>query len=287
METWAIIFNPTAGTFRPHKLEAVQRALHGHGVASRLLATSGPGHATELARALRGVDKVAAFGGDGTLNEVANGLLGSGLPLLFLPAGTANVMAYELGMPTDPVRAALAGLRSRPHAVRPGQVNGRAFLLMAGFGFDAETVRDVNPRLKRWTGKGAYVWSGLHAALRRHPLLRADLNGEGHLEGQWLVVARAAHYGGAYKVHPAAGLLKERLGLVMVHPRWLVPFLVGHLWLNRHRERAGIALRQVSHCRLECERAVPVQVDGDYFTSGTHFELGLAAGTVRLCFPWH
>jgi YegS/Rv2252/BmrU family lipid kinase len=286
VETWAIIFNPTAGTFRPHKLEAVQRALHAHGVATHLLATDGPGHATELARGVEGAALVAAFGGDGTLNEVANGLLGRELPLLFLPGGTANVMAYELGMPTDPVRAAVAGLRSRPHPVRPGQVNGRAFLLMAGFGFDGEAVQRVNARLKWWTGKGAYVWSGLKAALHRHPLLRAEMNGSGALEGQWLVIARAAHYGGAFKVHPNAGLLKEQLGLVMVRQRWLLPFLVGHLGMNLHRERGGVALRQLSQCRLECESPVPVQVDGDYFTCGSEFELGLASQTVQLCFPW-
>jgi YegS/Rv2252/BmrU family lipid kinase len=285
VETWAIIFNPTAGTFRPQRLERVQQALRGHGVQTRLLATSGPGHATELARGVEGVALVAAFGGDGTLNEVANGLLGSELPLLFLPAGTANVMAYELGMPTDPVQAALAGLRCRPRPVRPGQVNGRAFLLMAGFGFDGATVHGVNARLKQWTGKGAYVWSGLKAAVERAPHLQAHLNGAGTLEGQWLVVARAAHYGGSYKVHPSAGLLKERLGLVMVREGWLLPFLVGHLGLNLHRERRGVALRELEHCWLESERPVHVQVDGDYFATGVRFELGLAEHTVQLCFP--
>ena len=285
LENWTIIFNPTAGTFRPHKLEAVRRVLHAKGVSTHLLATDGPGHATELARKVQGTRLVAAFGGDGTLNEVANGLLGRELPLLFLPGGTANVMAYELGISTDPVRAALAGLTSRPRPVCPGQVNGRAFLLMAGFGLDAEAVLRVNSRLKWWTGKAAYIWSGLKAGLHRHPKMRADLNGGGRVEGQWLVVARGAHYGGGFKVHPDAGLLNEQLAMVMVRQLWFVPFLVTHLALNLHHERGGIALRRLSHCRLESERPVPVHVDGDFFTTASEFELGLATETVQLCFP--
>lgn len=284
-ETWAIIYNAAAGAFRPWRLEAVQRALHGAGVATRLLATSGPGHATELARGVEGVARVAVFGGDGTLSEAANGLLGRELPLLFLPGGTANVMAVELGLPIDPVRAALAALHGRVQAVRPGLVNERAYLLMAGFGFDGEVVHGVNLRLKRWAGKGAYVWSGMKAALHDLPLLRAELNGDGTLEGEWLVVARAAHYGGAFRVHPGAGLLAERLGLVMVRRRSLLPFLVGHLGLDRHREGSGVALRTLTHGRLECDQPVHVQVDGDYYARGRSFELGLAQETVPLCFP--
>jgi diacylglycerol kinase (ATP) len=285
METWAIIFNPIAGTFRPERLEAVQRTLRKHGVATHLLATNGPGHATELARGVRGMARVAAFGGDGTLNEVANGLLGRDLPLAFLPGGTANVMAHELGLSSDPVRAALAALRGRPRPVRPGRLNGRAFLLMAGFGIDAEAVYDVNARLKAWTGRGAYVWSGLKAALHRQPRIQAQLNGAGTLDGQWMVVARAAHYGGAFLVHPGAGLLEAELGLVVVRQRWLLPFLLEHMVLNRHREHGGIALRHLLHCRLESETPVRVQVDGDYFGSGHSFELGLSEQSVPLCFP--
>ena len=285
METWALIYNPAAGTFRPQRLEAVQRSLHEHGVATRALATSGPGHATELARGAQGVARVAVYGGDGTLREAAAGLLGRPLPLLFLPGGTANVMAHELGLPRDPVRAALAGLRARPQAVRPGLIDGQPFLLMAGFGFDGAAVHGVSRRLKGWIGRGAYVWSGLQAALRPLPLLRARLDDDGALEGHWLVVARAAHYGGRFTVHPHAGLLQERLGAVMVRQRWLLPFLLGHLGLGWHRERSGVALRQFRQGRLECDRPVPVQVDGDDFGSGTGFTLGIADETVQLCMP--
>jgi diacylglycerol kinase (ATP) len=285
MATWAILYNPTAGSFRPRKLEAIQQALRGQGVATRLLATQWPGHATELARTVGGVERLAVYGGDGTLSQAAAGVLGRPLPLLFLPGGTANVMAIELELPMDPVQAALAGLTAQPRAVRPGRVNERLFLLMAGFGFDGEVVHGVNLRLKAWSGKGAYVWSGLKAALHAHPLLRASLNGDGTLEGQWLVVARAAHYAGAFRMHPQAGLLRDRLGLVMVRQRWWVPFLVAHLGLNLHRERPGVALRSLTHGRLECDVPVHVQVDGDYYTRGRSFELGLAPETVQLCFP--
>jgi diacylglycerol kinase (ATP) len=284
VETWALICNPTAGTFRPRLLEAVQRTLHGQGVETRLLATERPGHATELAREVSGVARVAVYGGDGTLREAAVGLLGRALPLVFLPGGTANVMAHELGLPQHPVLAALAGLRGRPHPVRPGRVNGRPFLLMAGIGFDGESVRTVNGRLKDWVGKGAYVWSALRTLLRPLPPLRMELEGEA-LQGAWLVVARAAHYGGPFVVHPQAGLLQERLGLVMVRRGSLLPFLLLNLGLGWHRRSRGVALRWLREGRLECEQPVPLQVDGDYVGSETAFSLDVCGESVQLCFP--
>ena len=132
MARWAIIYNPVSGSYRARTLAAIESFLQSQGIVTIALPTRNPGHATEIARTIEEVSCVAVFGGDGTLNEVANGLAGRGLPLAFLPGGTASVMARELGISRDPLRAARALLRGRPVEIRPGQIGSRLFLLMAG-----------------------------------------------------------------------------------------------------------------------------------------------------------
>jgi diacylglycerol kinase family enzyme len=172
MDHWTIVFNPTSGTYRPATLDRIQRTLRDAGIRSVALGTDYAGHATDLVRNLSGTDCVACYSGDGTLNEVAGGLLGRNLPLAFLPGGTANVMAHELGLPRDAVKAVQALLRGKPRPIRPGTVGPGVFLLMAGIGFDARAVGLVTPRLKTWLGRGAYVWAGLRALLHEDQDLR-------------------------------------------------------------------------------------------------------------------
>lgn len=286
MDTWALIYNRASGSFRTRDLEAVCRALHGAGVRTRLLATDHAGHATELARSVDGVARVAAFGGDGTLNEVANGLLGREVPLAFLPGGTANVMAYELGLPLDPVAAALTALRGRPRAVWPGRVDERAFLLMAGFGFDGATVYHAPAWLKYLLGKPAYVWGGVRALLHRQPMARVRNGPTREHRAAWTVVARAKHYGGSFVVHPRAGLRREALGLVAVPPGGLLRFMLGMLALERPALARGTVFEEGMHFTLESEAPLHAQVDGEYHRSGTAFAFGLAEAPVSICFPY-
>lgn len=136
------------------------------------------GHAEELARAAvpRGVDVVVAFGGDGTVNEAANGLAGSDLPLAVLPGGGTNVFARALGIPREPVEAGgwlLARLARPPRRIPLGRVDERYFTCNCGVGLDAAIVRRVERRqlAKHAVGEAFYVWSGLRARreLARRP----------------------------------------------------------------------------------------------------------------------
>ncbi|MCH8843476.1 MAG: hypothetical protein IID61_10940 [SAR324 cluster bacterium] len=295
MTRWAIIYNPVAGHYRQRTMEAIERQLHGQGITTVTIPTAYAGHATEIARGLPSVDCVAVYGGDGTLNEVVNGLAAhksaakglakQGLPLAFLPGGTANVMAHELGLPRDPVLALGMLLRGEPRPVRPGRVGGRLFLLMAGFGFDGAAVYGVSPAVKRWSGKGAYVWSGLRALMAAKPVLRVTESDGPQRSGAWVVAARAGHYGGQWRIHPRAGLMRERLGLTVVGSWGLLPFLAGNLGMGF--ARAGPCIWLDDRTRLVVESSTPfhVQVDGDYFGSDTKFQVDLADVTIPLCFP--
>ena len=302
MEIWAVIYNPQAGGFREHRLESIAAVLRDEGVQVRLLPTGHPGHATQLAREVDGVQCVAVHGGDGTLNEAANGLLGRDIPLAFLPGGTANVVAVEQGLPMNPVKAAAALARGNVRPVLPGMLDGHCFLLMAGFGFDADAVHAVNPGLKARLGKGAYALSALRVIGRRQPGLRvtggfgsAGIGRRRQLDApavpaaspvpaDWAVVARSRHYGGRHVLHPGAGLEAPALGLVAVRPGGVLPFLIGRMAL-RLPFRGSLSMLAEGGCRIEADAPIHVQVDGDYFGQGTSFRVQLAEKPLLLRFP--
>jgi YegS/Rv2252/BmrU family lipid kinase len=174
-----IIRNPVAaGGRRARFLRDTLRALHRLGVSVAVAETEGPGHAVRLAAEVDAgrFDVVAAAGGDGTLNEVANGLARAGLanppPLGLVPIGTANVLARELHLPIDPqkVADALARGPAQPlHLARVSARDGsvdRLFMLMAGVGFDARVVAAVTPARKHRLGMSAFYLTAVRLGLR-------------------------------------------------------------------------------------------------------------------------
>ncbi len=162
-----IIFNPVAGRRRAAALWRVLDLLVENGVKIEVAETQHAGHATELARqAARGGEfMVVAAGGDGTIAEVANGLIGSQTALGIIPLGTANVLAKEYKLSTTPRAIANTLAYKRCQRLWPGvaQLPGgqRVFVQMLGLGFDGAVVKGVQPMLKRAIGKGAYVWQSL------------------------------------------------------------------------------------------------------------------------------
>src|SRR5580700_8907696 len=185
-----IIVNPYATTVSDRLRHLVVYALQGRFEVDAV-DTEARGHATELCReaAHEGYDVVVAFGGDGTVNEAANGLLGSPTPLCCLPGGSANVFAKMLGIPGDVVDATehLLAMADdwRPRMVDLGVVNGRCFTFSSGLGLDASVVErvDANPRLKSRFGPWFFTWVAVSTFAWRYlvspPRLRVDA-GEGH-----------------------------------------------------------------------------------------------------------
>jgi diacylglycerol kinase family enzyme len=285
MTRWAILCNQSAGSYNPRRLEQVQQALRANRVESRVIPTAYRGHATDLCRAISDVDTVAVYGGDGTLNEAANGLLGRGIALAFLPGGTANVMAYELGLPQDPVRAARLLTKGDSRIVYPGIIDGRVFLLMAGIGFDGMAVHKVSPRIKSNVGKLAYVYAGLQAFVNPQPALQV-INGSIPVPGgHWVVVSRARYYGGPYVIDRDGGLAKPELSLIVVPQRGLLPFLVGTLGLRLRKPRGGAMVQHGREFRIHAESPVFVQLDGEAFSSGQDFAVGISAQPLLMRYP--
>jgi diacylglycerol kinase family enzyme len=280
-----VIVNPYATTVSDRLKNLVVYALRGR-YDVHAVDTEARDHATELCRqaARDGYDVVVAFGGDGTVNEAANGLVGSDTPLCCLPGGRTNVYCRMLGIPTDVVDATehLLGLAHdwRPRRVDAGRVNDRYFLFSAGVGLDASVVKrvDAHPRLKARVGEWYYTWTGIQTFNRhylvRPPRLEVDLGAE-RISGVTAIVQNAEPYTffGNRPVHMGEGATLDSGDLAGVVLQRASPIdaltvswraLSKQARLVRHRRVHGFSgLRQLQITSAD-DRALPLQVDGDY-----------------------
>lgn len=200
--TTGLIYNPLAGGGKAATVgAAVKRCLERRGLEVTVRTTHAPREALFIAEELSAhVDSVVAVGGDGTVNEVINGLGGRDVPLGIVPAGTVNVLALELGLPFNVERACEMIVRGRTTTLDLGRVDGRRFILMVGVGLDALTIRELDPRAKRRYRELAFVWTELRSYLR-HPPLEFSLlvDGERHT-ATYAVVGNCRYYGGRFGV---------------------------------------------------------------------------------------
>jgi diacylglycerol kinase (ATP) len=203
-----IVFNPVAGRRRAHLLWRVLDVLVANGVRLELAETCRSGHAEALAleAVRRGEKMVVAAGGDGTIAEVANGLMGSGARLGVIPLGTANVLAHELALPFAPRAVAAALAFGRTRTLWPGVARGpdssRLFVQMLGIGFDAQVVHRLSLPLKRVLGKGAYVVQSLQETWRyKFPPIRLRIDSM-ETEAASAVISKGRLYGGKFLLAP-------------------------------------------------------------------------------------
>jgi len=200
-----LVVNAFASSVTARNTVVVHRELS-RGNEVELVETNRRGHATRFAQdaARRGLDVVIGFGGDGTLNEVATGVAGTGTALGVLPGGSTNVFARTLGMPNDPVRAVgqlAAGIAANDvDTIGLGQVNGRYFCFHTGVGYDAAVVARVEQRssLKRWLAHPLFISAALRTWLldydRKHPHFSVEVGGEVVTEGYFTVVLNTNPY---------------------------------------------------------------------------------------------
>jgi diacylglycerol kinase (ATP) len=261
----AVVFNPTAGRRKAKRLAAALALLRGAGEGIDLERTGARGDAERLARnAPRGQTLIIA-GGDGTANEAANGRLAAGGGrLALIPLGTANVLAAELGIETLE-QAAQAAVRGRPLLYRPGLANGRAFVMMAGVGFDAHVVAGVSPRAKRLLGKGAYVLEMLRQLVQfPFPVYRVSIDGAAY-EATSAVVARGRYYGGRFVVAPQARLDRAELHVCLFRRGGIFRTLryAVALGLGRLAELPDVEIVVGQRVVIDGPPGDPVQGDGD------------------------
>jgi diacylglycerol kinase family enzyme len=297
-----IIVNPYATTVSDRLKNLVVYALQGR-YDVEAVSTEAQHHAIEIGREARegGYDIVVAFGGDGTLNEVANGLVGTDVPVTVLPGGSTNVVCRTLGIPNDVVDATehLLGLADdfQPRKVDLGIADGRYFVFACGAGLDATAARrvDSHPRMKARGGRWYYTWaavSGFYRAYLRNPVrMRLQVDGSS-AEGVTAIAQNSdpfTYFGSQpLRVCENAALDNGTLSVAVLRraAQRDMPTIAARVLATSLRTPAH---RQIDHfdgvteCRLESAshdadggtRPFPVQVDGDYIGDYAELELGI------------
>jgi diacylglycerol kinase (ATP) len=264
-----IIGNPNSGRAGDEDyLESFAKILRSGGLTTEVLNTEYPNHATELA-SFAGTPLVVAAGGDGTVNEVLNGLSPEAT-LGVLPLGTANVLARELGLPLDPVEACrriLKGERSRVDfgVAIDGEGAERRFACMAGIGFDAKVIGAVTPRLKRYLRRLAFQLTAFRVLFgNRFPPLEILLGDEIHT-ARFAIIANGQYYGGDYRVSGPGLLTSGKFETILVErvSDLLRPDVFAGIITRRPLNRAMTSVTSTDvHARAPGAE-VPVQLDGE------------------------
>ncbi len=270
-----LISNPKTGRYASRRLPAIEdiySQLSSAGLEVELVATRGPGDATRIAAdaARKGVSEVIVAGGDGTINEALQGLVGTSARLGILPRGTANVLAGELGLPLDCRRAAGVIAHGKTRRVHVGCAldetddSKRYFLLMAGIGLDATVVRRVHPGLKKRFGKGAFWFSGLSYLADWKPKpFEIEIEGQ-TFTATFATIGKAASYGGDLTVTPRAQLDQPdfEICIIETHSRMLYLYLLSHAMRSgMPAGRRGVHFLRATRARATGDAAV--QVDGE------------------------
>jgi diacylglycerol kinase family enzyme len=294
--------NPYATTVSDRLKNLVVYALQGR-YSVEAVETEARAHATQICReaASEGYDVVVAFGGDGTVNEAANGLIGSETPLTCLPGGSTNVYCRTLGIPNDVVDATEHLLRMadefRPFRVDLGRAGGRHFVFASGVGLDASVVErvDRHPLRKAKYGAWYYAYAAVDIFTRHYlvhaPRVRVRADGK-TLEGVTVIVQNSDPFTYFRKrpirVASGAGLTSGSLGAAVLKSATLLelPTLVPRLLSGRAktvlRHRQVESLGELGSLRVEAidDKAFPVQVDGEYIGQFGEIEFAAVPGAL-------
>ena len=281
MKSATIIYNPIAGgrpAIRARQIREALAALESQDIVATAMPTTAPGSARSQARAVAQSGQwVIVCGGDGTINEVINGLVPGDATLAVLPGGTANIFAKEAGLPHNPVRAAQELGSWKPVRIAVGLASGckhgggnvsRYFLCLAGVGFDARVIHELDPDHKEAWGVAAYVAEALRQAFRYpFPPFTCRMNGR-ELRATFATVQRTERYAGWLHMAPGASLEAPEFHLCAFQSRHrLKYFLYSAALILRQQFRFG-DVEKIKTQRVECspaktDDALFFEVDGE------------------------
>jgi diacylglycerol kinase family enzyme len=298
-----LIVNSFASSVTPRNTVLVHQHLARHHDV-QVVETNERGHATRFAQdaASRGLDAVVAFGGDGTLNEVATGLAGSDTALAMLPGGSTNVFVRTLGLANDPMVALTQLVSGLEHgeveSVSLGQANGRYFCFHAGVGYDAAVVEMVERRssLKRLVGQPLFAFSALHTWFRsydrKYPHFTLDIDGRHIPNGYFTVVLNTNPYTfvGKRPINLSKAASLEKKLVVVTFKKMTTPVMLRTLYSALRRgglEKSSsidIAI-DVENVSINFPAPFPYQLDGDYLGDTTSLEIKHCPEALRLVRP--
>lgn len=286
----AVIINPKSGRGTgtdPAAKAALARAVADEcavGVDVAITERAGHGRDLALAFAASGIDTIVAWGGDGTVNEIAGAIAGTGAAFGIVPAGSGDGFATTLGIDRDPRKALRAALEGRITPLDVGDVNGRPFLNLAGIGFDARVARRFNLLTKR--GGLPYLFIGLHEGLtyggRQYRVQLDDQPFD--LRAFLIVFANGQQYGNNAIIAPGARFDDGLLDALIVDARPFFPQLwrARRLFIGRDRPINGIVRQAVRRAVVESDGPIEMHLDGECIDAGNRIVVSVKPGALKL-----
>jgi YegS/Rv2252/BmrU family lipid kinase len=288
----AIIINPISGGVRPAearaRAELASAIVDRHGDPAEVFVTERAGHARDLTRAAvaRGSRLVMAWGGDGTINEVASALAFGEIPLGIVPAGSGNGLARQLGVKRQPADAIRLAIAAEPRRIDLGELGGRLFVNMAGVGFDAQVASRFNERGGR---RGLMTYALITARTLRtyEPPEYTITTSEGSVRLRAILVtaANSAEFGNGACIAPGARVDDGLLDLVVIAERSRLQTLIGlpRLFNGTVNQVPGCSIRRVTRATIESDRPMTFHVDGEPVTAGTTLLLRIHPAALNVC----
>lgn len=289
----AFIFNPVSGTADPAARRSRLEALaHAAGLECRLEETDVKRGAQPLAeRAVRdGMERVLVSGGDGSVAEAAAVLAGTPVVLGVVPGGTGNLLAINLGIPTDPEGAVQLALNGQPCPTDVGRANGHVFLIMAGMGADARMIRDADRELKQRLGFLAYFVAAFKNLSQSRTAYRITIDGRTFRRlAKTVLVANMGRITGGVQLVPEAAPATGRLEVAVLRARtlWDLLRVAVNAVVGARSSQSLLEIHHGRHIVIETRRPQPVQVDGNDIGSTSRLEVFIEPGALQLVRPPH
>lgn len=274
METANLIFNPSSGSFSVAKALSIEDLLRGAGINFKSYYPSGAEESTAIVKSItasRDHQLIIPVGGDGTVNTLLNGIVNRSTIIGYIPLGTANVLASELGISSisDAVNRIKNG---EVRSFTTGKISSgsltRYFLLMAGVGFDAAVVKAVRPKEKMLLGKGAYILSAMRALVEwDQRQLEIKVDGRA-FSCHSTIICNSSYYGGKFRIAPESSIFSEQFTVLACRRCSRKDFAV---WGATHLFGKGSGSRQeniyIKGSTIEISGDKAAQLDGDYVTN--------------------
>lgn len=286
MNDTLIILNPAAHSERAQRKRAQVEAL-AHDCA--FYATTHTGEAEQMARrgVEEGFEKIVAAGGDGTINEVVNGLAGTNTTLGLLPIGTMNVFANELGLPVHDLELCWNIIQNdRTRSVDLPKANEKFFVQLAGVGLDAQVVKETSAQLKKNFGPLSYLISAAQIAARQPPRLFIEADEAPVKEGSFVLIGNGRRYGGPFPFFKHAVIDDGKLDVIVFKSLGyleIIKYLQDVVFSSEIRV-PEIEYFQTSRLRVDSDQSVPVELDGE-LVGNCPVEFGLQERSLRVLVP--
>lgn len=269
---FALVFNAQAGIAVPRLLDGVVALLRENGCDVFQLPARSAGEASEkvadvAARAI--CDAVIAAGGDGTFRAVATGAAGTSMPVGLVPLGTGNVLSHELNLVRRPAEVADVLLSGPIVTAYGGRANGEPFFLMAGAGFDGQIIAKLNYRTKRIAGRAAFTWPVIDTLWGGAEVFDVSIDGAPPQSASWVIVTRAAHYGGSFLLTNATRVGHEAMIAVVIAAKARRELVAAALALpfgtivDPSRRPSFVSVQRAERVEIGRRNPIAIEIDGD------------------------